>query len=691
MTDLVTRTPDQLARATAAPPDALFILQQPGGPVQSIALAKLFGSITNADVVAASAEDAGLDYGEGTSAYFYAPAPPDQAGYYIKSGASGAGSWQFNNAISDLITAAVAAVMDAATALAVLAGHYANDGTDVDVPGGAAGERGAKFYNLQAQTASAAISAKIGNLTRAGLYSTTSVSSPYPLLVDQTGQIIVSLDPATGRIVARFNGTDAGFRTAATAALAPSTGFVRTTNQSAIAFPFCDASGNLMFGLDVANQRPIGLMAPVREASPGVPLAVADQPVISDWTGLWIYGQSLGTGADSGDLISTTQPFHNITFAGGPRSGAEQGGSTAATAPLVEVAGPAGSQVDGESPVSGAALRASRDALLKGVVDPSGMVLFAASGASSGKDIAEISKGTAPYTSLMNQISAAHALAVAAGKGLSIPGMIFIQGENDANVNYGNYAAYRAALIQLRLDVEADVQAMTGQSEPVAFLLYQTAIASKWLRNGYPASQTDDSIGVQRAQLDVCNTEAHFHFVTPCWWFPPAPAPGLSNVHLSSVGYHWMGQYFGRAWSELVVQKIKPRSLRPMGAIATSGRIRIKFDVPVKPLVLDVTNIAAYTNYGFEVQDDTGLMTLDNSAFSISPGGDELVIKLPRPLGANPFVRGAMGYLKSGEVKTYTCGANLRDSCTDTATIAGAEYPLWYLCPHFSLPIYVLS
>lgn len=566
---------------------------------------------------------------------------------------------------------------------------YANNGGAVVTSpiGGTQLVQGAAVVQPIIDTFKKYTNSQFADLTKGGLYANLSTAAPYPLMVDQAGQVLLAIDPVTGRFTARFDGNDSGFRNAALAAIAPNTGAIETTSQSAIAFPFYDAAGSLLFGLDVAKQRPLGLMGPLMSSSSPIALALADQPMKTDWTVLMFYGQSLACGADSGPLISTTQFFNDISFAGGPRSGAEQGGSTASTAPLIEQAGAPSGQVDGETPVSGAAYRASRDALLKSAIDPANLVIFGASAGSSGKAIAQLAKGTAPYTTLLNQINAAKALAVAAGKSFSIPAICWVQGEQDVGI--GVYASYRAALKQLRLDTEADIQAITGQTEPVAFLCYQTALDTQWLSWG--PSQTSDFEGVQRAQLDLCNTEPHFYLVTPCWWFPPAPPPGLSNVHLSSLGYNWMGQYFGRAWAEIVVQKIKPRSLRPLGAVAVNNQVRVKFDVPYRPMVIDVTNIAVYPNYGFEVQDDTGVMALPNSAFTISESGDELVITLSRALGTNPFVRGAMKDLKQGEVKTKTCGANLRDSCPETALIAGTEYPLWYMCPHFSFPIHTIA
>lgn len=56
-------------------------------------------------------------------------------------------------------------------AAAALAGHYANDATDVDVPGGSAGERGARYWANQAMTFAFAISyGNVQVLTRAQQY-----------------------------------------------------------------------------------------------------------------------------------------------------------------------------------------------------------------------------------------------------------------------------------------------------------------------------------------------------------------------------------------------------------------------------------------------------------------------------------------------------------------------------------------
>src|SRR6185369_12142767 len=90
---------------------------------------------------------------------------------YIKVGASGTGSWTLttilHTVISGLAASSVAAQVTSqvnpqvatATAAATLAGHYANDSTNVDVPGGTAGDRGAKYWSTQAAASAASIPA----------------------------------------------------------------------------------------------------------------------------------------------------------------------------------------------------------------------------------------------------------------------------------------------------------------------------------------------------------------------------------------------------------------------------------------------------------------------------------------------------------------------------------------------------
>lgn len=100
--------------------------------------------------------DADLAHDADTLALVYADTTATNNDLYVKVGASGSGSWTligaFAAVLQPYVTACIAQVT-LANAAATLAGHYANDSTDVDVPGGSAGERGAKYWSIVAAAA----------------------------------------------------------------------------------------------------------------------------------------------------------------------------------------------------------------------------------------------------------------------------------------------------------------------------------------------------------------------------------------------------------------------------------------------------------------------------------------------------------------------------------------------------------
>jgi hypothetical protein len=113
----------------------------------------------------------------------------------------------------------------------------------------------------------------------------------------------------------------------------------------------------------------------------------------------------------------------------------------------------------GETPLYGALLQ------LKGLA---GTRIGSAAGR-GGMPIAELSKGTAPYARLLNQVSSAQSQAE---HPYTVPAIIWMQGESDAF--NGNYASDFSALIA---DLDRDVRAITGQSKPVQIHVCLTSYA----------------------------------------------------------------------------------------------------------------------------------------------------------------------------------------------------------------------
>jgi Carbohydrate esterase, sialic acid-specific acetylesterase len=113
----------------------------------------------------------------------------------------------------------------------------------------------------------------------------------------------------------------------------------------------------------------------------------------------------------------------------------------------------------GETPLYGALLQ------LKGLP---GVRIGSAAGR-GGMPISELSKGTAPYARLLNQVTTAKAQAEPP---YTVPAIIWMQGEADP-FNEG----YAGQFSQLVTDLDRDVRAITGQAKPVQIHVCLTSYA----------------------------------------------------------------------------------------------------------------------------------------------------------------------------------------------------------------------
>ncbi|HAV5374710.1 TPA: hypothetical protein JI078_18770, partial [Acinetobacter baumannii] len=298
----------------------------------------------------------------------------------------------------------------------------------------------------------------------------------------------------------------------------------------------------------------------------------------------------------------------------------------------------------GETPCSGAANYASRAMLLENGIKPEDHVIFASTAGHGAYRIDQLEKGTAWYSFFLSHVIKAKELN---GSDYKVQVVCWVQGENDAIANIQtSYEIYRQKLEKLQADVSADIKAITGQTDDVKFITYQLSYAARtWNAQAL-------------VQLHLAQESDAFAMATPMYHMPYAS----DNVHLTNVGYKWMGAYFGRAYKQLIVDNKKPDFINPIVARLNGTELRIKFDVPKLPLVLDTTTLAATTNHGFKVTDN-GL----NVAFSTPTiDGDTVVIQLASVPSGIVKVRYALDYLGTGLSITGGASGNLRDSTTDS-------------------------
>lgn len=597
------------------------------GPLIEAAIANAaFGALVDLTKDTKANLDADLAHAANTIALVYADATDANNDLYIKSGSSGAGAWANTNIIHDAIAAAGSGILEGAEAAADIAADIAISINDA---------LGVVAQNAAVYGGSDAI---------------------IPLMTDKQGSVLVAFDSEADALVAR------GLLDQAKLGRAISANFVGASGMVPM---MVDAAGNVLIGYDANADA--GYLRGVSDApQPQAPQLVATKPVAKAINHVLAYGQSLSVGANSGALVSTSQPFSNITFIGGPRAWSGSAYAFAPFKPLVEDStnpAPDGNTARGETPSSGSANYASVIAAEECGINPADHVILASTAGHGGWRIDQLEKGQDWYDdNLLRHASEA----VALESDYACHLIDWIQGENDG-LSETAFETYRAKLDQLIIDADADLRAISGQITPVYFSISVTA--------GYAGSWRQ----VQLAQRAVANSNPLAFIATPL--YPFMNQSNTDGLHLTSAAMVWRSAYVGRAYSRLVHEGHKPRWLDVISATIRGTQIRVRLDVPVRPLQFDTVTIGMATDYGFAVEDDGGLVAID----AISIDGDVIVIDLGATPTGSVNVRYALDYLGTNVTITSGASGNVCDSAPETVTVSGRVRPLKNFLVPFSV------
>ena len=483
-----------------------------------------------------------------------------------------------------------------------------------------------------------------------------TVNNTLPVLVDAANKVLIGYDTVKDQIVA------GGLKEQVYERL-PN---LKISNDSTKIAVLTDANNKILIGYDTLLDKAIiaGLDGTTSAVKAKQYTYFAQKPVAAEVNHILSYGQSLSVGATATTILSTTQPYSNTTFNSGPR----QDTSATSVVPLVEQFNNPSSDAyanRGETHCSGMANYASLAMMKENGVNPSSHVIFASTAGHGGYTIDQLKKGSAWYSVLLDHVTKAKNLNV--GKSHKVQCIPWIQGENNA-VSGGlqtPYATYKSTLAQLQVDVDADVKSITGQATDVRFITYQMS---------YAAATWPD---VARAQLDLARESDKFMLATPMYHFPYA----TDNVHLTNIGYKWMGAYFGRAYKQYMIEGRKPDFINPLFAVVSGSTVIVKFDVPTLPLVIDQTALALTVNGGFKVLDGASEIAIT----TVVAVDDTVRLQLASVPTSTVKVRYALDYLGAGLNITGGASGNLRDSTQDSIVINGTTYPLFHVTPHFEL------
>ncbi len=256
------------------------------------------------------------------------------------------------------------------------------------------------------------------------------------------------------------------------------------------------------------------------------------------------------------------------------------------------------------------------------------------------------------YRRLLESVRRGKDFAMVAGKSYSVPILAYIQGENTADKT-NSVATFYGKLEALFTSLNTDIKAITGQTEDVQFLLYQIASYS----HNPPAGT-----GVPLAQLKIAQDKANVHFGCAMYQMEYSDA-----LHGTSNTYRIMGAMLGVVAKRAVIDKAK---MLPIGRIShtiqkneanTLWCIKMKMNVPVKPLVWDETVNSLYdtapAHKGFILKNGSNVDIITN--VTLSHGDTVNIFCSENPAGLT------LSYAIGGRAS----GGNLRDSQGEKITI----------------------
>jgi hypothetical protein len=327
-----------------------------------------------------------------------------------------------------------------------------------------------------------------------------------------------------------------------------------------------------------------------------------DTPTIAwDITGIIGTGQSLSVGAQAGNITpaAMTQPYNNLKLALGtlivpPFDQAASDSALLSLVPLTEPIRPTATtfpsaypaNMYGESPHT--AMSAALTALAKADGESDFVTVHTVVG-ESGQGMQYINKAAVEvvmngnqtqgraYAASLFEVRAIKRLAEAQGKTYGVGGIFLTHGESDA----GN-GGYEDAMLQLWTDYNADIKAITGQTQSITLFTNQQHGIYQYAPGQAPSSINVSTTlqwkaGVDHPEAIVC--------VGPKYQYPYF----TDWLHLVPLGYELMGEKYAEAYYQHVLLGKPWRPLEPLPeTVARNGRtITLDFHVPVPPLAWD--------------------------------------------------------------------------------------------------------
>ncbi len=374
----------------------------------------------------------------------------------------------------------------------------------------------------------------------------------------------------------------------------------------------------------------------------GAVLSVPSVSSAKDIQQFIINGQSLSTGHQSWPVVSTENVPGNymmgaeIWINGGTGySHGYDGNHSWAINPLVGTMSHAFKEFDNNSRNGGAIAECP----LLGAVNHmqlsflKGQDILATSVGVSGAAVEELSKECTQRDNYRHfRESLSHAVEEAGKAGydaITCPAVFWMQGEFNYDVKNGHCGlnagednctdkkTYKALMLKLKENMQQDIKAAYGQEQAPVWITYQ--VGAQYVR---------DKVAIGMAQLEAANENDDVVMAGS-----PYPYTDRGG-HLDANGYRWFGEMLAKAYykSRVLGERVIP--LQPKKITRENGgkTIRVKYYVPVGPMVFDTDLLPEIANYGFNVYHNGYGGSARQNISSIAIEGDDVVMTFDQPL-----------------------------------------------------------
>lgn len=408
-----------------------------------------------------------------------------------------------------------------------------------------------------------------------------------------------------------------------------------------------------------------------------------------------ITGQSNSVALSGRPVLTTTQPYANLMFDTGvmPMSGCDGAGCrTYATpsrfVPLVE-----GDNFFSWQAETAASSLANEASLLASKTPVGAHKILVSLHGRSGNTYWCLRKGgcdykpgyLSPFEQGMSEVRSAKALADAAGETYAVRAVATIHGESDhysytvgsqefpmdgSDGTPKKLASYADALLEWQADYEAEVKAITGQTEPVPLFVSQIA---GWNDATYSKVAQFQLEAHTRAPGKVILIGASYML----------PADEADCKHFTAVGQQRLGEYFAKAYARVVFDGLPWEPLRPKSVTVTGSALDVDFLVPAPPLVFDTDTVKPAENQGFSYYDAAGAPVPITGVEITGPSRVRVTLASP------PASGGHLWYAQNQAPNTCIgpnrgARGNLRDS---DATPSQTGNPLFNWAVNFDVPV----